>query len=208
MRNQLAVALLSCVTLACGGDSLSSSPGALVDNTQWVPTEDDEALFGPRPPDAVCTFEPIDCEAELPFPEDECVQFDPASSCVVAYVAECLDTFTVAAVYTRMPNPAEPLCNWITLTQPSQRPIVAGDEIEIRMRHSALTAPVPNGSARMMFAIGDEVVMEYEVLIPSDFQFPSEVWVATKSYPEGTPVYYHVDNHGRNEYMLIEANIL
>lgn len=208
MANRIILLLSVLATAGCGGESVSSSPGPLVDNTQWVPTQDDEALFGPRPEDAVCDLEPVDCEAELPFPEDECVRFDPGSSCVVAYVAECLDTFTVAAIYTRMPNPEEPLCNWLTLTQPSLRQIVAGDEIEIRMRHSALNAPSPGGSARMMFAIGDEVAMDYETLIPTDFQFPKTVWTATGDYPEGTPVYYHVDNHGSNEYMLIEANIL
>ena len=67
--------------------------------------------------------------------------FEPGSSCVTAYVPECLDTFTVLAVYTRMPNPQEPLCNWLTLEQPSLREIRAGDHVEIRMRHAALDAP-------------------------------------------------------------------
>ena len=127
---------------------------------------------------------------------------------MTAYVAECLDTFTVLAVYTRMPNPAEPLCNWLTLAQTSLRDIRAGDQVEIRMRHSALTAPVPNGEARMMFIIGDEIALDYSKLIPSDFQFPSAVWTAPKDYPAGTQVLFHVDNHGSNEYMLIEANLL
>jgi hypothetical protein len=179
----------------------------LVDNTKWVFTTDGEALIGPPPPDAVCERTPIDCD-EYPWPEDECVTFEPGSSCVVAFVPECLDTFTVMAVYTRMPNPANPLCTWLTLEQPSLRDIRAGDEVEIRMRHSALTAPVPNGEARMMFTIGDEVALDYEVLIPSDFQFPSVVWTAPKDYPQGTQLLFHVDNHGSNEYMLIEANVL
>ena len=179
-----------------------------MDNTKWVPTKDGDALIGPPPPDAVCDeLMPIDCD-EYPWPEDECVTFEPGSSCVVAFVPECLDTFTVMAVYTRMPNPANPLCTWLTLEQPSLRDIRAGDEVEIRMRHSALTAPVPNGEARMMFTIGDEVALDYEVLIPSDFQFPSVVWTAPKDYPQGTQLLFHVDNHGSNEYMLIEANVL
>lgn len=208
-----------CVALllgGCGSDGASGSGGAgggsavagpLVDNTQWVPLQDDEALFGPRPAEATCELTPIDC-AEFPWPQDRCVTFEAGSSCVTAYVPECLDTFTVMAVYTRMPNPAEPLCNWLTLEQPSLRDIRAGDEVEIRMRHSSLTAPVPNGEAHMVFAIGDEVALDYNVLIPSDFAFPSEVWTAPRDFPAGTPVYFHVDNHGSNEYMLIEVNVL
>lgn len=110
------------------------------------------------------------------------------------------------AVYTRMPNPAETLCNWLTLEQPSLRAIRAGDEVEIRMRHSALNAPQP-GEARMAFAISDEIALDYEVLIPSNFEFPSVVWTAPKDYPEGTQLLFHVDNHGSNEYMLIEVNV-
>lgn len=192
-------------TAGNGGDA-GSTPGPLVDNTKWVPTTEGDELLGPPPEGASCELEPIDC-AEYPWPEGDCVTFEADSSCIAAYVPECLDAFTVLAVYTRMPNPTMPLCNWLTLEQPSLRPIRAGDPIEIRMRHSTLTAPVP-GTARMMFAIGDEVALDYEVLIPSDFKFPSETWVAPKDYPEGTRLLFHVDNHGSNEYMLIEVNLL
>jgi hypothetical protein len=172
-----------------------------------VPTSDGESLFGTRPDDAVCELAPIDCP-EYPWPDDECVTFEPTSTCVIAYVPECLDTFTVMAVYTRMPNPSEPLCNWLTLEQPSLRDIRAGDQVEIRMRHATLTAPVPNGSATMAFSVGDTLAFEHEVLIPSDSDFPSTVWTAPKDYPKGTQLLFHVDNHGSNEYMLIEVNLL
>jgi hypothetical protein len=192
---------------AGGQGGASSGPGPLVDNTQWVPTQDGEALIGSPPPDAVCDLTPMECDDLYPWPEGECVVLT-GTPCVTAYAAECLDTFTVLAVYTRMPNPTEPLCNWLTLEQPSLRDIRAGDRVEIRMRHSALDAPQPNGSARMMFVIGDEVALVHEVLIPSGFDFPDAVWTAPKDYPAGTELLFHVDNHGSNEYMLIEVNVL
>lgn len=148
---------------------------------------------------------PMNCP-EYPWPEGECVSLE-GSTCVTAYVAECLGVFTVLAVYTRMPNLRDPLCNWITLEQPSLRNIRAGDEVEVRIRHSTLTAPV-SGNARMMLAIGDELALDYEVLIPSDSRIQSEVWTAPKDYPAGTQLLFHVDNHGQNEYMLIEARVL
>jgi hypothetical protein len=134
------------------------------------------------------------------------VDFAPDSSCIASFVPECLDSFTVLSVYTRMPDARLTLCNWLTLEQPSLRAIRAGDQVEIRARHAELTAPVP-GEARMIFVVGDEAVLEYEVLIPSDFNFPSEIWTAPKDYPAGTPLLWHVDNHGANEYMLIEVNV-
>jgi hypothetical protein len=191
---------------ACGSSGTTSNAGPLVDNTQWEPTDDGEELFGPRPPDAVCDVTPMDCP-EYPWPEGECVSL-VGSSCVAAYVPECFDTLTVLAIYTRAPDAREPLCNWLTLEEPSLRDIRAGDRVEIRMRHSPLTAPVPNGEARMMFAIGGELALDYSVLIPSDYVFPSEVWTAPRDFPEGTQLLFHVDNHGKNEYMLIEARIL
>ena len=192
---------------ACGGSDGGDGPGPLVDNTKWVPTDAGEALIGVRPADAVCDLEPIDCDGLYPWPEGECVVL-AGSPCVTAYVPECLDNFTVLAVYTRMPNPAEPRCNWLTLAQPSLRDIRAGDRVEIRMFHAVLNAPVP-GEARMIFAIGDEIALDYSALIPSvDSQFPAEVWTAPKDYPAGTELLFHVDNHGSNEYMLIEVNVL
>ncbi|MBW1758623.1 MAG: hypothetical protein JRJ80_21005 [Deltaproteobacteria bacterium] len=49
---------------------------------------------------------------------------------------------------------------------------------------------------------------DYNALIPSGSSFPSTTWTADKDYPAGTPLLWHVNNHGRNEYMLIEVNIL
>ena len=188
-----------------GGTGGSSTPGPLVDNTEWEVTDAGEEFFGEPPPDSECELEPIDCP-QYPWPEGECVVL-AGTTYIASHVPECLDSFTVMAVYTRMPNPAIPLCNWITLEQPSLRPIRKGDEVEIRMRHSQLTGPI-GGAARMMFVIGESMALEYDVLIPSDFQFPSVLWEADRDYPEGTPLLFHVDNHGSNEYMLIEVNVL
>ena len=199
----LCLALLA----ACGSSAPSTDAGPVVDNTKWVPTTDGEEFFGPPPPDAVCELIPLDCDAYFPFPEDECIEIRAPDPCIASIIPEQLDTFCVLAVYTRMPNPSEPMCNWITLEQPSLRNIRAGDQVEIRMRHNQLTAPVP-GEANMAFVIGDQIALEYNVLIPSDFVFPSTVWTADRDYPAGTQLLFHVDNHGSNEYMLIEVNVL
>ena len=64
--------------------------------------------------------------------------------------------------------------------------------------------------ARIGFVIGDEQVLDYSVTIPSsDSVFPkAPPWTAAKDYPAGTPLLFHVNNHGQNEYMLIEVNVL
>ena len=197
--------LTSCAGSSEGG---SSTPGPLVDNTQWVPTDAGVELFGPEPDDSECELMPIDCP-EYPWPEGECVQFEATSTCVTAYVPECFDVMTVLAVYTRMPDVRFPLCNWLTLEQPSLRAIRAGDRVEVRAFHFTLTSPL-GGEARLALAIGDELAFDERVPIePSrGSQFMDNIWVAPKDYPEGTPLLWHVDNHGTNEYLLIEVNIL
>jgi hypothetical protein len=207
MLNRLVFALCLCFLWSCGSSSPPSDPGPLVDNTLWEPTSDGDDVLGPPPADAECMLEPIDCDEEYPWPVGDCVTFDPASTCVTAYVPECLDSFTVMSIYTRMPDTRLNLCNWITLGQPSLRAIRAGDQVEVRARHAELTAPV-SGEARMTFVIGDQIALDYTVLIPSPFFFPSATWTADKGYPAGTQLLWHVDNHGSNEYMLIEVNIL
>ncbi len=205
MFSRAALALCVSVLWSCGSSSPASDPGPLVDNTRWVPSDKGEEFFGAPPEGSECELIPIECP-EFPWPQGECVDFAPDSSCIASFVPECLDSFTVLSVYTRMPDARLTLCNWLTLEQPSFRAIRAGDQVEIRARHAELTAPVP-GEARMIFVVGDEAVLEYEVLIPSDFNFPSEIWTAPKDYPAGTPLLWHVDNHGANEYMLIEVNV-
>ena len=192
-----------------GGTPGTNEPGPLIDNSKWVPSDEGEELFGAPPEGSDCQLTPKDCP-DYPPPEGECFTFPPGSSCIAAYVPECFDTFTLLAVYTREPDDRVPLCSWLTLEQPSLRAIRAGDQIEVRTYHFALTAPVP-GEATMSLVIGDEVVFERKVLIPRDSQFlnnSSDPWTASKDYPEGTPVLWHIDNHGTNEYLLIEVNVL
>ena len=204
MLSRIAFTLCLCALWSCGSSS-GTTPGPLVDNTLWVPTTDGDDVLGAPPDDAECELMPVDCP-EFPWPEEECVTLDPASTCVASFIPECLDSFTVLSVYTRMPDNRLTLCNWITLEQPSLRAIRAGDRVEVRTFHAELTAPVP-GEARMTFVIGDEIVHDYKTLIPSGSSFPSTPWTADKDYPAGTPLLWHVNNHGSNEYMLIEVNI-
>jgi hypothetical protein len=207
MLERVALAAFLCILWSCGSSDPGSDPGPLVDNTQWVPTTDGEAFFDAPPDDAECALMPIDCP-EFPWPEGECVTLDATSTCIASVIPECDSQLgTLLSVYTRMPDNRINLCNWITLEQPSLRAIRAGDQAEIRSRHAPLTAPVP-GNARMTFVIGDEIALDYSTAIPSDFFFPSVTWTADKDYPAGTPLLWHVDNHGANEYQLLEVNIL
>lgn len=207
MRRYSSLALCLFVASACGSDGTSSSqPGPLVDNTRWVPSDKGEAIFGAPPADSECLLEPQGCP-EYPWPEGQCVPYEPGSSCLASYVPECFDNYTVLSVYTRMPDTRFPLCNWLTLEQPSLRAVRAGDRVEVRSYHFALNAPAP-GEARMSLVLGDELAFDETIPIPSNGEFLTQTWTASKEYPAGTPVLWHINNHGSNEYLLVEVNVL
>ncbi len=204
LRCALAAALTLAVSSCSGSDSGDGlGDGALVSNLDWVPIDSGDEIFGPPPPDAICILEP---EGDCPVPDGECVNIEPGSNCVVSFIAECLDQFTVLSVYTRRPDGTVG-CNWITFEQPSLTEIREGDSVEVRAFHFALNAPI-GAQARIMLSIGDELVFEQTVLIPRDFQFYDDIWIATRDFPAGTPVRFHIDNHGTNEYGLVEVNVI
>ena len=193
VRSPLIISTSLLFLLGCGSSG-GSPPGPIVDNTKWRPTDKGEEFFGPSPP-TTCPPPEGDCPD---LGGDECV--DVPSGCVVSYVAECSPPLTPLSVYTDV-------CDWVTLEQPSLRAIRAGDEIEIRTNHSDLTGPV-GGEARISVTLGDEMIFDELVAIPQPSAFINRPWIATADFEAGTPMLFHVNNHGRdNEYSLLEVNI-
>ncbi|MDH3200183.1 MAG: hypothetical protein OEM15_04745 [Myxococcales bacterium] len=194
MFGRLMIAAGVWLVVGCGS-SAGSDPGPLVDNTQWRQTVKGEEFFGAPPIDATCPPP----EGECPdFETEECV--DVPATCRVSFVAECLDAFTVLSVYTEV-------CDWITFEQASLRAIRTGDEIEIRTFHFQLTAPF-DGEARLSLTLGDQMIFDERLLIPQPSGPTNGTWIATKDFEAGTPMLFHVNNHGNNEYLLIEVNVL
>ncbi|HET6417265.1 MAG TPA: hypothetical protein VFG22_13295 [Polyangiales bacterium] len=171
MTSRLGLVICLCASLGCSDGGSAPSSGPIVDNTQWVPSSEGEAIFGPQPEGSGCEPTPIDCEDYYPWPPGECVEFQANASCIAAYIPECFPpSYTVLAIYTRMPDDGISLCDWLTLEQPSLQAIRAGDVIEVRAYHNELTAPVP-GEARMSFAVGDQLAFDETILIPNASEF-------------------------------------
>jgi hypothetical protein len=98
-------------------------------------------------------------------------------------------------------------CPWLTVRQASRSELRAGDTLQIRVYHFALTAP-ENASARLIVQIGQTLSWEAELPIPSPAAEIVEQWEAGEDYPAGTPVLFHVSNHGNNEYTLVGVDVL
>jgi hypothetical protein len=96
-------------------------------------------------------------------------------------------------------------CNYVTLWQPTLTDLRAGDEIYLRVWHFSLTAPAP-GTAYLAIQLGDQVVWSTELPIPSEGGLIADQVVAPADAPAGTPIYFHLQNHGENSYNLIQAS--
>lgn len=94
-------------------------------------------------------------------------------------------------------------CNWATVEQPLQGDIAEGELFRPRLWHFELTSPRPaEGYAAV--AIEDRIVWEYRVAIPAPSALVRHGWIADTDIPAGTPVRFHVDNHGINTWSLVE----
>ena len=117
----------------------------------------------------------------------------------VSYRAEELGGEFVFAIETRF-------CSYLTVEQPARLGIEAGDTIKVRLYHAPLTGP-PEALAHVGLAIGGEVLWSRQVPIPAGNAFVIEEIVIDSDAPAGTPILFHVDNHGDNEYALIELTL-
>lgn len=95
------------------------------------------------------------------------------------------------------------LCNFVSLQQPSLVDVRDGDELRVVFFHFDLTSAEPaQGYAAL--ALDDEVVWEYETRIPGPAGYFDETLTLSldRRYPAGTPVTFHLDNHGQNTWKL------
>ncbi|PKN57916.1 MAG: hypothetical protein CVU56_08405 [Deltaproteobacteria bacterium HGW-Deltaproteobacteria-14] len=99
-----------------------------------------------------------------------------------------------------------PGCGYTTVVQPAQTSACEGQRLFVWLWRFELTAPDP-GEAHIGVRIGDFDAWEVTVPIPSGSQLYTPDVALPVDVPAGTPIYYHVDNHGSNSYNLLEISI-
>ncbi len=110
--------------------------------------------------------------------------------------AETLDGEDTLAVLTGF-------CAWATLVQQSTLPLKKGDILNLRIWHFELTG---EGPAHVKLRIGEWVFFEKEIQKPHKAQLIAESIVVPFDFDIGSQIYFHVDNHGANEYSLVELS--
>lgn len=97
-------------------------------------------------------------------------------------------------------------CNYLTVTQPSLRAIDAGATLTITAHHFPLTSP-DGGAGEMRLMLGDDAVWQKTVPIPADREVITEDFKVEKALPAGTPIVFHLHNHGDNSWQLFSLRI-
>lgn len=96
-------------------------------------------------------------------------------------------------------------CNHVTVEQPLLEGVKAGDRVGIIAWSGRLLSPDGASEGHVAVAIGDALAWEEWVPIPSVGNFFTPTVVASADAPAGTPVRFHVHNHGFNTWNLVSV---
>jgi hypothetical protein len=98
------------------------------------------------------------------------------------------------------------LCSWVTLSAAARFPIEAGQRLRVSVSHFDLDAPsAAEGVARLW--LGACEAWSRTVLIPAPAAVYSDVFESPCSIAQGESVYFHLHNHGQNNWQLKEAAV-
>lgn len=96
-------------------------------------------------------------------------------------------------------------CGHATVEQGIRSPLQAGDEVLARIFYFSQTT-FPAAEAEVGVVIGDEVILDARVPIPSTSGLLSPRVTLAQDHPAGTLARFHVGNHGDNSWNLVELS--
>lgn len=98
-------------------------------------------------------------------------------------------------------------CNYLTVVQPTLREVAAGARLRVRLFHFDLNAPEP-AEAHAAVLVGGLGVLDERVPIPASGSLIAREVRAERAIAAGTPIYFHLHNHGQNSWALVELSVL
>ena len=96
-------------------------------------------------------------------------------------------------------------CGYLTVSQPLLEDVPAGAELAVDIFHNSITEGF-EGQYLLGVAMGAapaDVVWTLEIDIPVSQGFITKTWTAEKAYAKGDALYFHISNHGENNWSLI-----
>ena len=98
------------------------------------------------------------------------------------------------------------LCSFYTGEQPLATSIREGDTVSFLIYHGALASTEP-ALGYVALQIGETIIFEREVPIPFSSQIYADTITTSFEVPSGTPVYFHVHNHGANNWRMAHIRL-
>ncbi len=98
-------------------------------------------------------------------------------------------------------------CNYLALTQPSVAPIRAGDRVRATIWHLQLWSVEP-ATAHVAVTIGSDVLWERDIQVPGPVAMHKPELVVSDDRPAGTPIHFHLHNHGENSWRFLSLERL
>jgi hypothetical protein len=92
-------------------------------------------------------------------------------------------------------------CNYAMFSAPSQTAVIAGSRVVATLYHFDLVAAEP-ATAHLALLLGDTILWETMVAIPGKADAFNVDVVVDTTVPAGTPVYFHLHNHGQNTWTV------
>ncbi|MEZ4451587.1 MAG: hypothetical protein R3B09_19100 [Nannocystaceae bacterium] len=92
-------------------------------------------------------------------------------------------------------------CTYAMLRWPALVEVPAGSDITLSFRHYDLIAAAP-ATAHVALLVDTTIVWEQTITIPGPAQVVNETVTVDQAFPIGAPVYFHLHNHGQNNYIL------
>jgi len=135
--------------------------------------------------------------------EDPWVEFRPADDITCPDRSRQPEDF--AGIYAYGVITTE--CPYTTVVQETLEDACAGETFYVWLWNYALTAPA-SATAHLAVRVGDETLWQAAYPIPGPAGLVTERIVLQHDIAAGTPVYFHVRNHGSNSYELIELSIV
>jgi hypothetical protein len=90
-------------------------------------------------------------------------------------------------------------CSYATLVQPLQTEVTACETLRATIAHFPLVSETP-ATAHVVLRAGERTIWEQTIPIPTDAGVHAVE--AAGPFPAGAPLYFHVHNHGANDYYL------
>lgn len=97
-------------------------------------------------------------------------------------------------------------CNYLSLVQPSLAAIRAGDSLRLVLWHGGLAFEQP-ASAHVAVTVAGKLVWETQVAIPAEADIYDLRLPVNFDAPAGSPVEFHLHNHGYNTWTLLKLEI-